>query len=60
MHWLKKGGVFPSDKTGVDKTAIDAATAKQFTAGYDALKALATVLSIVCACIPYPLARRIE
>lgn len=37
--WLRKGGVFRSDKRGVDSTAIDATTAKQFTAGYDALKA---------------------
>lgn len=37
--WFQKGGIFRSDKSGVDKTAIDSETAKTFTAGYDALKA---------------------
>ncbi|MBZ2208469.1 phage tail length tape measure family protein [Massilia soli] len=37
--FIQKGGVFRSDKKGVDSTAIDAATAKQFGAGYDAIKA---------------------
>lgn len=36
--WIKKGGLFRSDKDGVDSPDIDAETAKQFTAGYDALK----------------------
>lgn len=48
--WRKKGGWLRSDKTGVDKTTIDAATAKQFTAGYESLKAasadFASVLGI--------------
>lgn len=48
--WMQKGGWFRSDKSGVDSTAIDAATAKQFAAGYDTLKAasidFATVLGV--------------
>lgn len=36
--WNQKGGWFRSDKSGVDKVAIDAIVASQFTAGYEALK----------------------
>lgn len=36
--WKKEGGWLRSDKTGVDKTAIDAAVAKEFAVGYDAIK----------------------
>lgn len=49
-EWRKKGGWLRSDKTGVDSPAIDATMAKQFTAGYDSLKAasadFASVLGI--------------
>ncbi len=37
--FTQKGGLFRSDKSGVDKTRIDATTAQQFTAGYEVLKA---------------------
>lgn len=40
--WKQKGGWFRSDKSGVDSTAIDAETAKQFSAGYDAIKVAST------------------
>jgi tape measure domain-containing protein len=36
--WMQKGGWFRSDKSGIDKVAIDAIVASQFTAGYEALK----------------------
>jgi tape measure domain-containing protein len=36
--WKQDGGWFRSDKRGVDKVSVDAATIQQFTAGYDALK----------------------
>jgi hypothetical protein len=36
--WKQDGGWFRSDKRGVDKVSVDAATVQQFTAGYDALK----------------------
>lgn len=36
--WSQKGGLFRSDKSGVDKTGLDAEMAKTFTAGYDVLK----------------------
>jgi len=36
--WMQKGGIFRSDKSGIDKSAIDAATSKAFTDGYEALK----------------------
>jgi hypothetical protein len=36
--WKQEGGWFRSDKRGVDKVSVDAATIQQFTAGYDALK----------------------
>ena len=36
--WTQKGGLFRSDKSGVNSAAIDAAMAAQFTSGYDALK----------------------
>jgi tape measure domain-containing protein len=36
--WTQKGGLFRSNKSGVDKANVDAATARQFAAGYDIVK----------------------
>lgn len=48
--WTQQGGWFRSDKSGMDKVAVDAATSKQLGAAYDAIKAasadFASVLGI--------------
>lgn len=40
--WQQKGGWFRSDKSGVDKAAVDAMTASGLTAAYDSIKAAST------------------
>lgn len=40
--WTQHGGWFRSDKSGVDKVAVDASMAAGFTQGYDALKSAST------------------
>lgn len=40
--WTQKGGWFRSDKSGVDKAAVDVMTASGLTAAYDAIKMAST------------------